>query len=165
MPGKADVRKRRGKKEPPLMTVDEGLYWAVALGQNSRGQVSEETKGVCEVWGVGRGFIARAGVQAGSSHIRKKARATAASKGSVSVPDWTRLQGVGLRRFSQPPELVCGIFPGHTSTCPTFHTGEQNSKPLQYSCLEKPINSMKRQKDTILKDHIQVGICPICYWR
>ena len=31
------VRKRRGKKEPPLRTVDEGLYWAVALGQNSRG--------------------------------------------------------------------------------------------------------------------------------
>ena len=43
------VRKRCGKKEPPLRTVDEGLYWAVALGQNSRGRVSEETKGVCEV--------------------------------------------------------------------------------------------------------------------
>ena len=43
------VRKRCGKKEPPLRTVDEGLYWAVALGQNSRGWVSEETKGVCEV--------------------------------------------------------------------------------------------------------------------
>ena len=72
------VRKRRGKKEPPLRTVDEGLYWAVALGQNSRGRVSEETKGVCEVWGVGRGFIARARIQAGSSHIRKKAGPTAA---------------------------------------------------------------------------------------
>ena len=44
-----DVRKRGGKKEPPLRTVDEGLYWAVALGQNSRGRVSKETKGVCEV--------------------------------------------------------------------------------------------------------------------
>ena len=43
------VRKRRRKKEPPLRTVHEGLYWAVALGQNSRGRVSEETKGVCEV--------------------------------------------------------------------------------------------------------------------
>ena len=30
-----DVRKCRGKKEPPLRTVDEGLYWAFALGQNS----------------------------------------------------------------------------------------------------------------------------------
>ena len=38
----------------------------------------------------------------------------------VSVPDWTRLQGVGPRKFSQPPELVCGIFPGHDSACPTF---------------------------------------------
>ena len=72
------VRKRHGKKKPPLRTVDEGLYWVVALGQNSRGRVSEETKGVCEGWGVGRGFIARAGVQARSSHIRKKAQATAA---------------------------------------------------------------------------------------
>ena len=72
------VRKRRGKKEPPLRTVDESLYWAVALGQNSQGRVSEETKGVCGVLGVGRGFIARAGLQARSSHIRKKAWATAA---------------------------------------------------------------------------------------
>ena len=44
-----DVRKHRRKKEPPLRTVDEGLYWAVTLGQNSRGRVSKETKGVCEV--------------------------------------------------------------------------------------------------------------------
>ena len=43
------VRKRSGKKEPPLRTVDEGLYWTVARGQNSWGLVGEETKGVCEV--------------------------------------------------------------------------------------------------------------------
>ena len=44
-----DIRKHRGKKEPPLRTVDEGLYWAVTLEQNSWGRVSEETKGVFEV--------------------------------------------------------------------------------------------------------------------
>ena len=49
------------QKEPPLWTVGEGLYWAVALRQNSRGRVSKETKGVCEVGGVRKGFIARAG--------------------------------------------------------------------------------------------------------
>ena len=32
--------------------------------------------------------------------------------------------------------------------------GEGNGKPLQYSCLENPINSMKRQKDRILKDEL-----------
>ena len=30
--------------------------------------------------------------------------------------------------------------------------GEGNGKPLQYSCLENPMNSMKRQKDMTLKD-------------
>ena len=31
-------------------------------------------------------------------------------------------------------------------------TGEGNGKPLQYSCLENPMNSMKRQNDTTLKE-------------
>ena len=31
-------------------------------------------------------------------------------------------------------------------------TGEGNGKPLQYSCLENPVNSMKRQKHMTLKD-------------
>ena len=30
-------------------------------------------------------------------------------------------------------------------------TGEGNGKPLQYSCLENPINSMERENDRILK--------------
>ena len=33
-------------------------------------------------------------------------------------------------------------------------TGEGNGKPLQYSCLENPMNSIKRQKDPTLKDKI-----------
>ena len=32
------------------------------------------------------------------------------------------------------------------------YTGEGNGKLLQYSCLENPMNSMKRQKDRTLKD-------------
>ena len=36
----------------------------------------------------------------------------------------------------------------------TWPTGEGNGKPLQYSCLENPMNSMKRQKDSILKDEL-----------
>ena len=35
-----------------------------------------------------------------------------------------------------------------------WSTGERNGKPLQYSCLENPMNSMKRQKDRTLKDEI-----------
>ena len=33
-------------------------------------------------------------------------------------------------------------------------TGEGNGKPLQYSCLENTINSMKRQNDRILKEEL-----------
>ena len=36
----------------------------------------------------------------------------------------------------------------------TWSTGEGNGKPLQHSCLEKPMNSMKRQKDSTLKDEL-----------
>ena len=35
-----------------------------------------------------------------------------------------------------------------------WSTGEVNGKPLQYSCLENPINRMKRQKDRTLKDEL-----------
>ena len=35
-----------------------------------------------------------------------------------------------------------------------WSTGEGNGKPLQYSCFENPMNSMKRQKDRILKDEL-----------
>ena len=33
-------------------------------------------------------------------------------------------------------------------------TGEGNGKPLQYSCLDNPMNSMKRQNDRILKEEL-----------
>ena len=36
----------------------------------------------------------------------------------------------------------------------TWSTGEGNGKPIQYSCLENPMNSMKRQKDMPWKDEL-----------
>ena len=36
----------------------------------------------------------------------------------------------------------------------TWSTGEGNGKPLQYSCLENPMNSMKRQKYRTLKNEL-----------
>ena len=35
-----------------------------------------------------------------------------------------------------------------------WSTGEGNDKPLQYSCLENPMNSMKRQNDRILREEL-----------
>ena len=39
-------------------------------------------------------------------------------------------------------------------------TGEGNGKPLQYSCLENPMNSMKRQNDRILKEELPSQYVP-----
>ena len=36
----------------------------------------------------------------------------------------------------------------------TWSTGEGKGKPLQYSCLEIPMNTMKRQKDRTLKHEL-----------
>ena len=41
-----------------------------------------------------------------------------------------------------------------------WSTGEGNGKPLQYSCLENPMNNRKKQKDMTLKDEFprSVGV-------
>ena len=58
--------------------------------------------------------------------------------------------------------LMCGILllVGHDrqvkveSSDKTWSPGEGNGKPLQYSCPENPMNSMKRQKDRTRKDEL-----------
>ena len=35
-----------------------------------------------------------------------------------------------------------------------WSSGERNVKLLQYSCVENPMNSMKRQNDSILKEEL-----------
>ena len=39
-----------------------------------------------------------------------------------------------------------------------WSTGEGNGKPLQYSCLENPVNDMRRQKDRTLKDELHRSV-------
>ena len=46
-----------------------------------------------------------------------------------------------------------------------WSAGEGNGKPLQYSCLENPMNSMKRQKDRTLKDELPRSVSAQCVTR
>ena len=39
-----------------------------------------------------------------------------------------------------------------------WSTGEEYGKPLQYSCLENPMNSMKRQNDTTLEEELPTSV-------
>ena len=41
-------------------------------------------------------------------------------------------------------------------------TEQGNGKPLQHSCLENPMNSMKRQKDRTLKDELPRSVGAQC---
>ena len=54
------------------------------------------------------------------------------------------------------PSHACGATQGRWVMVKRFDrlwsTGEGNGKPLQYSCLENPMNSMKRQNGRILKE-------------
>ena len=43
-----------------------------------------------------------------------------------------------------------------------WSTGEGNGKPLQYSCLENPRNSMKRQNDRMLKEELPWSVGAQC---
>ena len=45
-----------------------------------------------------------------------------------------------------------------------WSTGEGNGKPLQYSCLENPMNSMKRQNDRIPKEELSRFLCNIALY-
>ena len=53
-----------------------------------------------------------------------------------------------------PPKMGESWWRGLTERSPL----EKNSKPLQYSCLENPINSMKRQNDRTLKEELHRSV-------
>ena len=44
------------------------------------------------------------------------------------------------------------------SSVKMWPTGEGNDKPLQNSCLENPMNTMKRQKNRTLKDELPKSV-------
>ena len=59
---------------------------------------------------------------------------------------------------SMKPRHACGATQDEQVMMERSHrmwsTGKGNGKPLQYSCLEKPMNSMKRQNDRIPKEEL-----------
>ena len=69
---------------------------------------------------------------------------------TTALPDLQRgMAPLGPPVPAQPPLLGRGV-----ASDRMWSTGEGNGKPLQCSCLENPMNSMKRQNDRILKDEL-----------
>ena len=70
----------------------------------------------------------------------------------MEIPDYLTCL---LRKLEVGQETTVRILYGTTERADRmWSTGKGNGKPLQYSCLENPMNSMKRQNDRILKEEL-----------
>ena len=63
---------------------------------------------------------------------------------NINILGISKLKWAGIGEFNSDDHYIyyCG------------QEGEGNGTPLQYSCLENPMNSMKRQKDRTLKEEL-----------
>ena len=67
---------------------------------------------------------------------------------------WTKTLSNSMKLWAMPYRATQDGWVMLKSSDKTWSTGEGTGKPLQYSCLENPMNSMKRQKGRTLKDEL-----------
>ena len=67
---------------------------------------------------------------------------------------WTTALSSSVKLWAMPWRAIWDRWVMEESSDKMWSTGEGNGKPLQYSCLENPMNSMKRQKGMTLKDEL-----------
>ena len=75
----------------------------------------------------------------------------------VNLTTWTTALSNSVKLRHARGEIQDGRVIVETSDR-MWSTGEGNGKPLQYSCLENPMNSMKRQNDRILKEDLRRSV-------
>ena len=73
---------------------------------------------------------------------------------TIALTRWTFVGKVSVKLRAMPCRATQDRWVMVDSSDKTWSTGEGNGKPLQYSCLENPLNSMKRQNDRILKEEL-----------
>ena len=67
---------------------------------------------------------------------------------------WTTALSNSMKLWAMPCKAIQDRQVIVESSGKTWSTREENGKPLQYSCLENPVNIMKSQKDRTLKDEL-----------
>ena len=73
----------------------------------------------------------------------------------VMGPDmWTTVLSNSMKLWAMPCRAPEEGWVMVESSDKMWSTGEGNGTSLQYSCLENPMNSMKRQKDMTMKDEL-----------
>ena len=71
---------------------------------------------------------------------------------------WTTVLSNSMKLWVMPCRATQDRWVMVESSDKMWSTAEGNGKPLQYSCLESPMNSTKRQKDRTLKDELPRSI-------
>ena len=69
----------------------------------------------------------------------------------INLIIWTTALFISMKLWGMPCRATQDGWVMAESSHKTWSTGEENGKPLQYPCLENPMNSMKRQKDMTRK--------------
>ena len=72
----------------------------------------------------------------------------------IKLTTWTTALSNSVKLWAMPCRATHNGWLMVETSDKTWSTGEGNGKPLQYSCLENPMNSMKRWKDRTLKDEL-----------
>ena len=72
----------------------------------------------------------------------------------IKLITWTTALSNSMKLWAMPCRATQDKWVMVESSDKTWSTGEGNGKRLQYSCLESPVNSMKRQNDRILKEEL-----------
>ena len=75
---------------------------------------------------------------------------------------WTTALSNSMKLWAMPCRATKDRWVMVESTDKTWSSGEGNGKPLQYFCLENPMNSMKRQKDRTLENELPRSVY---YWK
>ena len=84
--------------------------------------------------------------------IRRQTEWKPQSQKTNQLITWSTALSNSMKPWAMPWRIIQDRWVMVESSDKTWSTEEGNGKPLQYSCLENPINRMKRQKDMTLKD-------------
>ena len=117
------------KAQPLLLTLDEGYLLTAALPDLQRG-------------------IAPLGPPAPAQPLKPYSQKTSQSNHTRTTALSNSMKLIHARGATQDGRVMV------ERSDRMWSTGEKNGKPLQYSCLENPMNSMKRQNDRILKEEL-----------
>ena len=90
--------------------------------------------------------------------IRRQTEWKPQSQKTNQLITWSTALSNSMKPWAMPWRIIQDRWVMVESSDKMWSTGDKNGKPRQYSCLENPMNSMKRQKDRTLKNELPKSV-------